>query len=252
MAVHLVFLMRGATEGIEHLMRVLASIFALWGLVLPAFGQSSASPVVVELYTSQGCSSCPPADALLHRLAAQDDVLALALHVDYWDYIGWKDKFARPEHTRRQKGYAHAGGRRMIYTPQMIIMGQQAVAGSDAMEIAAAIGEHQAQARPVELTADRDGDRLSIHLNPKAALGSRKMLVQIVRFQPERSVNITRGELAGRNFTYANVVEDWHVAAEWDGKDELTLSHTLTGPAPAAVLVQEVGYGRILAAARVE
>lgn len=138
-------------------MRSLASLIAALVLALPVHSQTAREPVVVELYTSQGCSSCPPADALLHELAARDDVLPLALHVDYWDYIGWKDKFARREHTRRQKGYARAGGRRMIYTPQMIIMGQEDVVGADAMQVESAIQKHQKQPRPVSLKLRRDG-----------------------------------------------------------------------------------------------
>ena len=88
----------------------------------PAIAQDQ--PVVVELFTSQGCSSCPPADALLHELAARDDVVALAMHVDYWDYIGWKDVFGNPAHSARQRAYAKAGNRRMVYTPQMIVNGE--------------------------------------------------------------------------------------------------------------------------------
>ncbi|KKK59691.1 hypothetical protein LCGC14_3031870, partial [marine sediment metagenome] len=76
-------------------------------------------PVVIELFTSQGCSSCPPADELLTRLAARTDVIPLALHVDYWDYIGWRDHFGKPAFTKRQKSYAAVAGSRTIYTPQM-------------------------------------------------------------------------------------------------------------------------------------
>ena len=92
---------------------------ALMALSAPVFADS---PVVVELFTSQGCSSCPPADKMLHALAKRDDVIALALHVDYWDYIGWKDQFAQAKFTKRQRNYAALGNRRSIYTPQMIVM----------------------------------------------------------------------------------------------------------------------------------
>lgn len=233
-------------------MRILASLIAALVLALPVHSQTAREPVVVELYTSQGCSSCPPADALLHELAARDDVLPLALHVDYWDYIGWKDKFARREHTRRQKGYARAGGRRMIYTPQMIIMGQEDVVGADAMQVESAIQKHQKQPRPVSLKLRRDGGQLAIRLQPGAQMAEARLLVQLVRFTPERTVSITRGELAGKTFTYANVVEDWQVAAEWNGAEALELTVPLGGSQPAAVLVQEAPFGRIIAAARAD
>ncbi|MBQ4826872.1 DUF1223 domain-containing protein [Leisingera sp. HS039] len=233
-------------------MKLLASIIAAWGLALPVYGQSAAEPVVVELYTSQGCSSCPPADALLHELAARDDVLPLALHVDYWDYIGWKDQFAKPSHTKRQKGYAHAGGRRMIYTPQMIIMGQDDVVGADAMKVADAIGKHQSHPRPVTLSVERNGEELVIRLQPRAQMGEARLLVQLVRYTPERTVNITRGELAGKTLSYANVVDDWQIAAEWDGAGDLELTVPVPGRQPAAIVVQEASYGRIIAAARAE
>lgn len=233
-------------------MRFLASIAAVAALALPVYGQSAAEPVVVELYTSQGCSSCPPADALLHELAARPDVLPLALHVDYWDYIGWKDKFARPAHAKRQKGYAQAGGRRMIYTPQMIIMGQEDVVGADAVQVEEAIGRHSKQPRPVALMVSRQGEELQIRLQARGQMPAGKLLVQLVRFTPERTVSITRGELAGRTFTYANVVEDWKVAAEWDGTRELEVSVPAPGGLPAAVLVQAAPYGRIVAAVRVD
>lgn len=233
-------------------MKLLASIATVLGLALPVYGQTAAEPVVVELFTSQGCSYCPPADALLHKLAKRDDVLPLALHVDYWDYIGWKDQFAKPSYTKRQKGYAHVGGRQMIYTPQMMIMGQDDVVGAHAAKVSGAIAKHQDQPRPVSLVLDRRGEELMIQLQPRVQMPEGRLLVQLVRFTPERTVSITRGELAGKTLTYANVVEDWQVAAEWDGAEDLQLSVPLPGSQPAAVLVQEAPYGPIVAAARVD
>jgi len=119
---------------IRHLMAA-----ALAAVTLTPAGQANADgPVVVELFTSQGCSSCPPADKILGELAKRDDVIALSLHVDYWDYLGWKDDFASPAHTARQQGYATALGERMMFTPQMIIGGTDSVVGSRAMELISA------------------------------------------------------------------------------------------------------------------
>ncbi|MEW2913387.1 DUF1223 domain-containing protein [Leisingera sp. JC11] len=233
-------------------MRLLATAAMVLGLALPVYGQSEAEPVVVELFTSQGCSSCPPADALLHDLAARPDVLALALHVDYWDYIGWKDQFAKPSHTKRQKGYAREGGRRMIYTPQMVIMGQDDVVGADAIKVEDAIARHQKQPRPASLAAARRGEEVVIRVEARAQMPEGRVLVQLVRYTPKRTVSITRGELAGRTLSYANVVEDWQIAAEWDGTGYLEVAVPAPGGQPAAVLLQAGRFGPIIAAARVD
>ncbi|MVO14855.1 DUF1223 domain-containing protein [Parasedimentitalea huanghaiensis] len=220
------------------------------GLPVPAIAQSG--PVVVELFTSQGCSSCPPADRLLHRLTEREDVLPLALHVDYWDYIGWADQFARPVHTQRQKGYAHAGGRKMIYTPQMVIMGQDDVVGADAMELAEVIAKHQQVAPLVRLDVKRAEGAFLLRLQPLATMPVEQLTVQLVRFDPVKTIEITRGELSGSRFEYANVVEDWQQITTWNGQDALSLKVPFVGIQPAAVLVQRGTYGAILAAARIE
>ena len=110
---------------------VFAFVAFLLSLAIPATAQEN--PVVVELFTSQGCSSCPPADALMHDLAAREDVIPLALHVDYWDYIGWKDPFGNPAHADRQRAYAAAGNRRTIYTPEMVVGGVTDIVGTQPM-----------------------------------------------------------------------------------------------------------------------
>ena len=125
-----------------------ATALAVFSFATPSVAQDS-NPVVIELYTSQGCSSCPPADALLKEYADRDDVITLALHVDYWDYIGWADTLARPEHADRQRGYAAAAHKRTIYTPQMVLNGEDHVVGSHPDELAAGIQRHQARAKQV-------------------------------------------------------------------------------------------------------
>ncbi|MBT8457322.1 MAG: DUF1223 domain-containing protein, partial [Alphaproteobacteria bacterium] len=157
--------------------------------------------VVIELFTSQGCSSCPPADALLGELAQRDDVLPLSLHVDYWDYIGWKDIFADPAHTVRQKGYARVAGQRSIYTPQMIVGGADHVVGYKPMKLAMLIEEHRNAAAPVDVEVTRAGDEVEISTSATGRTDIGSAIIQIVRYIPSQTVDIRRGENRGRTLT---------------------------------------------------
>lgn len=209
-------------------------------------------PVVVELFTSQGCSSCPPADAFLAKLAQNDGVLALALHVDYWDYIGWKDSFGDPAHTRRQKAYASAGGRRSIYTPQMIIQGVQDVVGTQSRNIRDLIASHADEPAMIDLRARRTESgqlRITARANDDSLNGT--ALVQVVRYEPSQTVRITKGENAGRIVTYTNIVTAWSVLGEWDMQRPFRGTTPIEGPRPVAVIVQRKGPGAVLAARRV-
>ncbi len=224
---------------------------AIWANLAAPLAAQERSPVVVELFTSQGCSSCPPADAMLLELAARDDVLPLALHVDYWDYIGWKDAFADPSHTVRQKGYARAAGRDMIYTPQMIVMGQEDVVGARAMKLAELILKHMQTAPAVALSVRREGAGVAVDLRPVSGPVAGPLEVHVVRYAPRRHVEITRGENAGRSIDYANVVEGWQLLGQWDGRGAAQFTADMPqGEYRAAVLVQRAGFGPILAAAR--
>lgn len=230
-------------------MKQLIPLF-LAGLSLFGSPVAAQSPVVVELFTSQGCSSCPPADKLMHELAKRDDVIALALHVDYWDYIGWKDEFAMPRNAERQRGYALEAGRRSIYTPQMIINGVTDIVGARPMDLSKAIAEHAAIPERIALTVARSGATVWISAEPGRVKGP--LLVQMVRYTPERTSNITRGENAGHVITYANVTEDWKILAEWDGVTALSLEAVAEGADPLVVLVQQGSHGPILAAAQLK
>ncbi|MFL4471642.1 DUF1223 domain-containing protein [Tateyamaria armeniaca] len=222
-------------------------VFAVLGAV--AAPASAQSPVVVELFTSQGCSSCPPADKLMHELAKRDDVIALALHVDYWDYIGWKDEFADPANSDRQRGYAAEAGRRSVYTPQMIINGTTDIVGARPMDLSKAIADHSARTSPVALTATRAGDKVRIVAT--STQQNADMLIHMLRYQPERTARITRGENAGHTLTYANVTEDWKILQEWDGVTELELEAQAAGDIPVVVMVQDGRHGAILAAVQI-
>lgn len=228
-------------------MRVFIAAATLAAALLPGIAaRADDGPVVVELFTSQGCSSCPPADAILHDLAKADGVIALALHVDYWDYIGWRDVFGSPRNTQRQNAYARAAGAHTIYTPQFIIGGSDHVIGARTMDIMEQIRAHSGQDSGVTVMATRAGDALRI-----AATAPRReaMVVQLVRYRPEAAVDVLRGENAGRRLVYSNIVTDWQVVGEWDGAEPLDLGAQMTGDEPAVVIVQGRNAGPILAAA---
>ncbi len=208
------------------------------------------NPVVVELYTSQGCSSCPSADALFERMADDPGLIPLALHVDYWDYIGWTDVFGSPQFTQRQKAYASAIGSRMIYTPQMIVGGAARVEGNDPEAVAAAVSQERGQPQPVQLSLERKGTQL--RLQARSGAQPVPVLVQLVRYNPQEIVTIEHGENAGKTVTYRNIVTQWQRVADWAGEPPLDMVLSIEGDEPAVVLLQQDGPGAILAAARVE
>ena len=185
-------------------------------------------------------------------MADNDDVIVLALHVDYWDYIGWKDRFADPRYSERQRAYASHAGRRMVYTPQMIVNGLDSVEGFKHGQLKALIRQSAAAPKLVVLRAVREGNVVTIEANRRNGLKSGPLLVQIVRFQPRREIDITRGENAGRHMAYGNVVEDWAVIGEWDGSEPLAMQTRISGSHPAAIVIQRAGPGAILAAARLD
>ena len=230
--------------------RWIGCIAAMVLTALPAMAEDR--PVVVELFTSQGCSSCPPADKLLHQLAARDGIIALALHVDYWDYIGWADSFAEPAFSARQRLYAKSGGRKMVYTPQIIVNGQDAVVGTRSLDVADLIDRHRDRPVTVALGLTRMDDGVTITLAPEAAL-SGPFVVQMARYRPEETVAIKRGENAGKTLTYTNIVTDLTRLTEWDGTTPISVKASAPGDLPIVVLVQQAdGLGRIEAAARLE
>ena len=213
-------------------------------LIAPA-AVPAPSPVVVELFTSQGCSACPPADAALARVAARPDVLALSLHVDYWDYLGWEDPFAQPAFTARQKAYARAAGLRTLYTPQVIVAGTQSLVSPADSELDTAIATASATPPVVAMTVSRGAEpgQFAIDLSAPRPL-KQKSVVQIVRYVPQARVEILRGENAGQVLDFANVVTAWHAVAEWDGKAPVRLNARIEGEDPAAVIVQTALPGK--------
>jgi hypothetical protein len=228
---------------------VLGALLALG----PQVATADQLPVVVELFTSQGCASCPPADEWLGQISTRDDIIALALHVDYWDYLGWADPFADPRFTERQKSYARARGDRMIYTPQVIINGEARLEGSHRPLLEAHISQafvtRAATTGGVRLRLERTGDTLWIRAEADPPLTA-PVVVHLVRYRPQAEVMIERGENAGRKAMSHNIVTDWQALTEWPGLDPLQMDQTLTGDDPVVVILQEPGPGAVLAAAR--
>ncbi len=206
---------------------------------------------MVELYTSQGCSSCPPADKYLAELATNSDLMPLALHVDYWDYIGWADKFAQPKFTERQHAYARAAGKRMVYTPQMIVAGTSMVEGNDHQKVDKLIAARIGALAVVDLAVTRNGNSIAIRAVADAPFAA-PVKVELVRYTPSETVSIKHGENAGLSVAYHNIVTDWQTVAEWSGAEPLVMTANVSGSGPLVVIVQKAGPSEILAAARIE
>jgi hypothetical protein len=233
-------------------MRLLRPLIVAAALMTPLGAAAQGAPVVVELFTSQGCSSCPPADALLTELAGREGVIALALHVDYWDYLGWKDAFALPGNTARQRAYAKAAKSRSIFTPEMVVQGAERVKGHDAERVLAEIARYEARPPGAELGLERDGDTLRIHLAPAGDGGGGPADIHLVRFRPSAEVAIEAGENAGREVTYTNIVTGWETIARWDGASSVDMRYEGLEDGPVAVIVQGKHMGPVLTAATAE
>ena len=228
---------------------VFAFVAFLLSLAIPATAQEN--PVVVELFTSQGCSSCPPADALMHDLAAREDVIPLALHVDYWDYIGWKDPFGNPAHADRQRAYAAAGNRRTIYTPEMVVGGVTDIVGTKPMALSKALAEHAQMPIKVQLRLERDGGVLNIDAKALARdIGP--MTVQMLRYTPKQTTKIKRGENRGRTIRYTNALIAERKLATWRGGASAVVVKpsdlAIKGADRFALVVREPAGGAVLAA----
>tara|TARA_B110000879_G_C11132320_1_gene496571 strand:+ start:719 stop:1429 length:711 start_codon:yes stop_codon:yes gene_type:complete len=208
-------------------------------------------PVVVELYTSQGCSSCPPADAMFAELKGRDDVIAIALHVDYWDYIGWKDEFGNPAHEKRQRAYAAKAGRRSIYTPEMVVNGETDIVGVKPMLLSKAIAEYSAEVPVTAVSAQRSDNKLRIQA-AKPDHDAGLIEIHILRLISAQKSKITRGENRGETYEYTNIAHSWQVVGTWDGQIALDMSLAVGGDDPIVVLLQEAGAGKIISAARLD
>ena len=227
-------------------------VFAiLLGTVLAVFGgnfaaQAEERPVLVELFTSQGCSSCPPADAVFAQIAQQPGIVALAFHVDYWDYIGWKDSFAQDLFSARQKLYARRNDETMIYTPQVIVQGQDLLVGSKSMDIANAIKHHSHQDFGLALNVIRKGGGVDIIVEGTPRDPSLTPDVFLVEFIPNERVEILRGENKGKTIEYSNIVRSISLVGTAQGQKWV---HSVPSVGSSvAVFVQDRDQGPVLAA----
>jgi hypothetical protein len=222
--------------------------------VSPAGAGSGKRPVVLELFTSQGCNSCPPADALIGQIAStRHDVLALSLPVTYWDMLGWKDTLASEANTRRQKAYAetmHSGG---VYTPQAVIDGVDDLVGSKDQVIAAALAARAADAENVAVSISATPKEIRVLIGP--GRNSQDATIWLFHILGKANVAITGGENGGQKIVYRNVVRDVRAVGMWKGQQVILDLPRADMPSPPhdaiAVIVQEGGYGRIVGAAMI-
>jgi len=213
----------------------------------PADAADARHPTVVELFQSQGCSSCPPANANLNAMAGRNDVLALSFAVTYWDQLGWKDTFARPAFTQRQWAYAKAAGRGNVGTPQMIVNGRGALVGGQRQQVQAALKRFDRGNGGPEI-ASANG-RVMVG---KAA-ARKPATVWLVRYDP-RVVNVAirAGENGGRTLPHRNIVRSLQKLGQWKG-DAVSFALPASGNSiwRSAVLVQQDSLGPVIAARRI-
>jgi hypothetical protein len=219
-----------------------ASLIFLTGVI-----HAAQRPAVLELFTSEGCSSCPPAETYVGELAKRADVLALSFHVDYWDDLGWRDRFVIPEATPRQRTYAKTLHLSTVYTPQMVIDGRANFVGSDRRSIGGALNESRSGI-PVAI-AVRDG---AVVVNLISQPGISASEVVLVAYQQSAVSAIGRGENSGRTLTEYNIARAVRPLGQYAGRAEEYRAQVASLPREAtdvAVLVQLVGQGPVIAAA---
>lgn len=212
---------------------------------LPVMASAGEHPVVVELFTSQGCSSCPPANAFLNEMSKdRSDVLPLAFHVTYWDRLGWRDPFSLEAATERQDRYGHRFGDGS-YTPEMVVDGSVGLVGSDRNEVNAAIARaKQNQFASPDIRVGKDGENIAIRIG--SGNGNGKVL--LIGFDHEHTTKIGRGENGGRTLAESNIVRSIRPVGEWSGKPVDISEHYPDGQDVAVVI--ESSDGKIVGAGR--
>lgn len=233
---------------------------AVFALALLTGGSTTTladkGPVVVELYTSQGCNSCPPADAYLGELAKRKNIIALSFHVTYWDYLGWRDRFAFKGATKRQRAYSRHFRRGYVYTPQMVIDGQSEVVGSRHFLVDRAIGKAKRRSDKITVTFKKadDGKLHAVLPTRKASGAAERATIWMVLFDRRHTTDIRRGENGGKKLSYHNVVRKLMRLGTWDGEGKkVAVPVHAAGPDGrrdgCVVIVQSDQTGRIIGAA---
>ena len=221
-------------------MRRLVNFVALAAVIGQGAAAQSGAPqaprAVVELFTSQGCSSCPAADKVLSDIARDPSVIALSLNVDYWDYLGWRDTLALHGHSNRQRAYAGARGDRNVFTPQAVINGTAQVIGSDKAALETAIA--QARAAPLPVTIKVEDGKILVTL-PAARDEQKSGEVWLCPVTSKANVAVGRGENGGRQLTYTNVVRRWIKLGDWNG-EEKTFSASVADLGDANIPLKEL------------
>ena len=215
----------------------------------------SRGPWAVELFTSQGCSSCPPADRQLGKLARRADIVALSFHVDYWDYIGWKDRFASKATTERQRAYARTLKQRYVYTPEMVVDGRVHQPGINDGQIDAMLADarRQSPARTTPQLVRAPDGALTIHL-AAAKLESGPADVTVFAYDRQHSTPVGRGENEGRRLDNFNVVRRFEIVGQWNGAEAhwTVPADRFESGQGLAVIVQQPDHGLVLGRAKLE
>jgi hypothetical protein len=230
----------------RHLAATVAA-FALGMAAAQALAQAPAKPLkaVIELFTSQGCSSCPPADALVVELAKDPELIALTLPVTYWDYLGWKDTLGKDSFARRQKFYAKARGDGQVYTPQVVINGAAHAIGSERAEIEKAVNQFATAGFAARIALKEENGALQIQVAPTGSASEASAGIWVLPTTHQAAVPITRGENQGRTLSYANVVRGMVRVGDWTGKET-----TVTAPLSATQAPEADGYVVVVQAER--
>ena len=223
------------------------AVGALWldDVAQPA-GAAENGVTVVELFTSQGCSSCPPANANLATISGRPGVLALSFSVTYWDRLGWKDTFGRPDYTQRQEAYESSLGEQGPFTPQMVIDGRKSLVGNDLEEVERLIaGARKGEAAGPFLALGDDVAQIGAGAAPRGGAD-----IWLVRYDPRRvEIAVLRGENAGHKLAQKNVVRDLTLVGRWTGEAMTIKAPQAEDGSRRAIIVQAHGAGPILAAA---
>jgi hypothetical protein len=220
-------------------------------------GETKPQPILVELYTSQGCSSCPPADQILGQIKGREDVVALSFSVDYWDYIGWRDTLAKRENTLRQQAYEKVLASHRVYTPQMVIDGVRDVVGNQRKDVLEAIARRvgEVAGKRTTIALSQSGDTVEVRIAAMAGV-KQPATVWLAHTLSARTVNIADGENSGRVITYHNVVRGFSAVGKWSG-EAMTLDLPARGvPGESTdgvtVWVQAGNPGPVLGAAQLK